>query len=127
MSRCLQGVLCDWHRYHHHVIASCWIVVVTSWLSLLRSCHYSVTMSLGNNVGGCLPYCQQQCAVLYTPTVCPMDSNGLPSNPAISIGPSGQSIGSLSESIGHDWIPLLVQAKSSESLLKPLRSKKWLD
>ena len=30
------------------------------------------------------------------------------------------------ESVGHDWIPLLVQAKSSESLLKPLRSKKWL-
>ena len=32
------------------------------------------------------------------------------------------------ESIGHDWILLLVQAKSSESPLKPLRrSKKWLD
>ncbi|EDR06634.1 uncharacterized protein LACBIDRAFT_328490 [Laccaria bicolor S238N-H82] len=54
-------------------------------------------------------------------------SDGLSSDPAISDGLSGQSIGSPSESIGNGWIPLLVQAKSSESLLKPLRSKKWLD
>ena len=33
----------------------------------------------------------------------------------------------LLESVGHDWILLLVQAKSSESPLKPLRNKKWLD
>ena len=65
--------------------------------------------------------------VLYTPTACPTDSVGLSSDPAISDGPSGQSVGSPSESIGHDWIPLLVQAKSSESPLKPLKSKKWLD
>ena len=63
----------------------------------------------------------------YTPTTCPMDSDGLSSDPAISNGLSGQSVGSPSESIGHDWIPLLVQAKSSESPLKPLKSKKWLD
>jgi hypothetical protein len=65
--------------------------------------------------------------VLYTPTVCPMDSVGLLSDPAISDGPSGQSVGIPSESVGNDWIPLLVQAKSSESPLKPLRCKKWLD
>ena len=66
-------------------------------------------------------------AVLYTPTACPTDSDGLSSDPAISNGLSGQSVGSPSESVGHDWIPLLVRAKSSESPLKPLRSKKWLD
>ena len=66
-------------------------------------------------------------AVLYTPTACPTDSDGLSSDPAISDGPSGQSVGSPSESVGHDWIPLLVQPKSSESPLKPLKSKKWLD
>ena len=37
------------------------------------------------------------------------------------------SADSPSESVGHDWIPLIVQPKSSESPLKPLRSKKWLD
>ena len=66
-------------------------------------------------------------SVLYTPTACPTDSVGLSLDPAISDGLSRQSIGSLSESVGHDWIPLLVQPKSSESPLKPLRSKKWLD
>jgi hypothetical protein len=66
-------------------------------------------------------------AVLYTPTVCPTDSVGLSLDPAISDGHSGQSIGIPSESVGNDWIPLLVQAKSSESPLKPLRCKKWLD
>ena len=65
--------------------------------------------------------------VLYTPTACPTDSDGLSSDPAISNGLSGQSVRSPSESVGHDWIPLLVRAKSSESPLKPLRSKKWLD
>ena len=65
--------------------------------------------------------------VLYTPTACPTDSNRLSSDPAISNGLSGQSVGSPSESIGHDWIPLLVQTKSSESPLKPPKSKKWLD
>ena len=65
--------------------------------------------------------------VLYTPTACPTDSDGLSSDPAISDGLSGQSVGSPSESIGHDWIPLLVQPKSSESPLKPPKSKKWLD
>ena len=65
-------------------------------------------------------------AVLYTPTVCPTDSDGLWSDPAISDGPSGQSVGSPSESIGLDWILLLVQTKSSESLLKPLRARnRW--
>ena len=49
------------------------------------------------------------------------------SDPAISDGLSGQSVGSPSESVGHDRIPLLVQAKSGESPLKPLKSKKWLD
>ena len=49
------------------------------------------------------------------------------SDPAISDGPSGQSIRSLLESVGHDWILLLIKAKSSESPLKPLKSKKWLD
>ena len=66
-------------------------------------------------------------AVLYTPTACPTDSDGLSSDPAISDGLSGQSVGSPSESVGHDWIPLLVQPKSSESPLKPPKSKKWLD
>ena len=66
-------------------------------------------------------------SVLYTPTACPTDSVGLSLDPAISNGPSGQSIGSPLESIGHDWILLLVQPKSSESPLKPLKSKKWLD
>ena len=66
-------------------------------------------------------------SVLYTPTACPMDSDRLSLDPAISNGLSGQSIGSLSESVGHDWILLVVQAKSSESPLKPLKSKKWLD
>ena len=66
-------------------------------------------------------------AVLYTPTACPMDSDGLSLDPVISDGPSRQSVGSPSESVGHDWIPLLVQPKSSESPLKPLKSKKWLD
>ena len=65
--------------------------------------------------------------VLYTPTACPTDSVGRSSDPAISNGLTRQSIGSPSESVGHDWIPLLVQAKSSESPLKPLKSKKWLD
>ena len=65
--------------------------------------------------------------VLYTPTACPMDSDRLLLDPAISDGLSGQSIRSLLESVGHDWIPLLVQTKSSESPLKPLKSKKWLD
>ena len=65
--------------------------------------------------------------VLYTPTACPTDSDGLLSDPAISDGLSGQSVGSPSESVGHDWIPLLVQPKSSESPLKPPKSKKWLD
>ena len=37
------------------------------------------------------------------------------------------SVDSPSESVGHDWIPLLVQPKSSESPLKPPKSKKWLD
>ena len=37
------------------------------------------------------------------------------------------SVDSLSESVGHDRIPLLVQPKSSESPLKPPKSKKWLD
>ena len=55
-----------------------------------------------------------------------MDSDGLLLDPAISEGLSGQSVGSPSETIGHDWIPLLVQAKS-ESLVKPLQSKIWLD
>ena len=50
-----------------------------------------------------------------------------PSDPTISDRLSGQSIGSPSESVGHDWIPLLVQPKSSESPLKPPKSKKWLD
>ena len=54
-------------------------------------------------------------------------SNGLSSDPAISNGLSRQSVGSPSESVGDDWIPLVVQAKSSESPLKPLKSKKWLD
>ena len=66
-------------------------------------------------------------AVLYTPTACPMDSDGLSLDPVISDGPSRQSVGSPLESVGHDWIPLLVQPKSSESPLKPLKSKKWLD
>ena len=67
------------------------------------------------------------CPVLYTPTACPTDTVGLLSDPAISNRLSGQSIGSPSESIGHDWILLLVQPKSSESPLKPPKSKKWLD
>ena len=66
-------------------------------------------------------------AVLYTPTACPTDSDGLSSDPAISDGLSRQSVRSPSESVGHDWIPLLVRPKSSASPLKPLRSKKWLD
>ena len=66
-------------------------------------------------------------AVLYTPTACPMDSNRLLSDPAISDRLSRQSVRSPLESIGHDWILLLVQAKSSESPLKPSKSKKWLD
>ncbi|KIJ92741.1 hypothetical protein K443DRAFT_13378 [Laccaria amethystina LaAM-08-1] len=37
------------------------------------------------------------------------------------------SVEILLESIGNDWILLLVQAKSSESPLKPFRCKKWLD
>ena len=65
--------------------------------------------------------------VHYTPTACPMDSDELLSDPAISDGLSRQSVGSPLESVGHDWIPLLVQAKSSESPLKPLKSKNWLD
>ena len=65
--------------------------------------------------------------VLYTPTACPTDSDGLSLDPAISNGLSGQSVRSLSESVGHDWILLIVWPKSSESPLKPLRSKKWLD
>ena len=66
-------------------------------------------------------------SVLYALTVCPTDSDRHSFDPAISDGPSGQSIGSPLESVGHDWILLLVQAKSSKSPLKPLRSKKWLD
>ena len=58
--------------------------------------------------------------VLYTPTVSPMESDRISADPAISNGPSGQSI-------GHDWILLLVQAKSGESQLKPFRSNTWLD
>ena len=65
--------------------------------------------------------------VLYTPTACPTDSDGLSSDPAISDGLSGQSVGSPSEFVEHDWIPLLVQPKSSESPLRPPKSKKWLD
>jgi hypothetical protein len=49
-------------------------------------------------------------AVLYTPTVCPMDSVILLSDPAISDGPSGQSVGIPLESVGNDWILLLVQS-----------------
>ena len=56
-------------------------------------------------------------AVLYTPAVCPMDSNAFSLDPAISDGPSRHFVKSLLESIGHDWIPLLIQAKSSESPL----------
>ena len=37
------------------------------------------------------------------------------------------SADSPTESVGHDWIPLVVQAKSSECPLKPLKSKKWLE
>ena len=66
-------------------------------------------------------------AVLYTPTACPTDSVRLLSDPAISDRLSRQSVRSPSESVGHDWIPLPVQAKSNESPLKPLRGKKWLD
>ena len=65
--------------------------------------------------------------VLYTLTACPTDSIGLSSDPAISDRLSRQSVGSPSECVGHDWILLLVQAKSSESPLKPPKSKKWLD
>ena len=56
-------------------------------------------------------------AVLYTPAVCPTDSNAFSLDPAISDGPSRHFVKSLLESIGHDWIPLLIQAKSSESPL----------
>ena len=66
-------------------------------------------------------------AVLYTPTACPTDSDRLSLDPAISNGLSRQSIRSSLESVGHDWILLLVQVKSSESPFKPLKSKKWLD
>ena len=66
-------------------------------------------------------------SVLYTPTACPTDSDELSADPAICDGLSGQSIRSPSESVGHDWIPLLVEPKSSESPLKPPQSKKWLD
>ena len=61
--------------------------------------------------------------VLYTPTACPMDSDRLSSDPATSNGLSGQSIKSPSESVGHDWILLLVQAKSSESPLSHLKAR----
>jgi len=39
-------------------------------------------------------------AVLYTPTAFPTDSDGLLSDPAISNGSGGQSVGVPSESIG---------------------------
>ena len=51
------------------------------------------------------PNRQPHAPVLYTPTACPTDSDGLSSDPAIFNRLSGQSVRSLSESVGHDWIP----------------------
>jgi len=56
--------------------------------------------------------------VLYTPPSFLTDSNGLSPDPANSNGLSRQSIGLPMESIGLDQILLLVQSKSSQSLLK---------
>jgi len=60
--------------------------------------------------------------VLYTPTAFPMDSDGLLSDPAISNGSSGQSIGLPLESVGihQKWLnstasPAKVQWKSAQA------------
>jgi hypothetical protein len=53
--------------------------------------------------------------VLYTPTVCPTDSVGLSSDPAISNGPSGLSVGIPLESVGNDWILLDFQWTEAET------------
>jgi hypothetical protein len=56
--------------------------------------------------------------VLYTPPPFPMDSDGLSPDPANSDGPSRQSVGLPTESVGLDQIPLLVRSKSGQSPVK---------
>jgi hypothetical protein len=56
--------------------------------------------------------------VLYTPPPFPTDSDRLSLDPANSNGPSRQSVGLPTDSIGLDQIPLRVRSKSGEVILK---------
>jgi len=69
-----------------------------------------------------LIHTDNQGTIAVPPTVCPMDSDRLSSDPAISDGPSRQSVGSLSESVGihQNWLnsaasPGKVQWKSAQT------------
>ena len=149
--RCMWGRPCFWNSIVHALatvrpVTPCFSKSLSRWATLAwktwttksgRSealCPGSSSQVISGQLGFAVTVMKRSApwkwwliAVLYTPTVCPTESVRLSLDPAISDGPSRQSIRSPSESVGHDWILLLVWAKSSESLFKPPRSKKWMD